>query len=134
ACRGLSFGAAGSCKKELDEAAKWVRSVQNDDGGWGESPVTYEDPFRKGKGQSCASQTAWALLTLFAAGDLESGAVERGIEYLVGVQDITGNWEEPCFTGTGFPRVCYLRYELYSVIFPLIALSEYAAARGKLKV
>ncbi|HPN65817.1 MAG TPA: squalene--hopene cyclase [Candidatus Omnitrophota bacterium] len=134
ACRGLSLAAAGSCKKELDEAAKWVRSVQNDDGGWGESPLTYDDPFRKGKGRSCASQTAWALLTLFASGDSESNAVERGIEYLVTHQDVTGNWEEEDFTGTGFPRVCYLRYELYPVVFPLIALSEYAAARGKLKV
>lgn len=133
ACRGLSFTAKEAAKKELEEAAKWIREIQNDDGGWGESAVTYEDPFKKGKWFSTASQTAWALLVLFAAGDFASSSVERGVEYLITGQDVTGNWQESYFTGTGFPRVCYLRYELYSAYFPMVALSEYAAARGRLK-
>ncbi len=134
AARGLSFSSGGSSKGELEAAAKWIYGVQNDDGGWGESAATYEDPFKKGKGPSTASQTAWALFILFAAGDHESGAAARGIDYLIGSQEANGNWKEDSFTGTGFPRVCYLRYELYSVYFPLIALSEYAANRGKTKV
>ncbi|MFA5338646.1 MAG: squalene--hopene cyclase [Candidatus Omnitrophota bacterium] len=134
AARGLSFSAGGSSKEELAAAAKWIYGVQNDDGGWGESAATYEDPFKKGKGPSTPSQTAWALFILFADGDYESAAVERGIEHLIGSQEANGNWKEADFTGTGFPRVCYLRYELYSAYFPLIALSEYAANRGKIKV
>ena len=134
AARGLSFSAGEASKRELEAAAKWIYGVQNDDGGWGESAAAYEDPFKKGKGLSTASQTAWALFVLFANGDYDSAAVERGIEYLIGTQQIDGNWKELFFTGTGFPRVCYLRYELYSAYFPLIALSEYAVNRGKLKV
>jgi squalene-hopene/tetraprenyl-beta-curcumene cyclase len=134
AARGLSFSAGGSSNAELEAATKWVYGIQNDDGGWGESPAAYEDPFKKGKGPSTASQTAWALFILFAGGDYESGAVERGIDYLMASQEADGNWKEDYFTGTGFPKVCYLRYELYSAYFPLIALSEYAANRGKIKV
>ena len=134
AARGLSFSAKGALKKDLAAAAKWIYDVQNDDGGWGESPVTYEDPFKKGKGPSTASQTAWALFILFADGDYESASVERGVDYLISAQEVSGRWEERYFTGTGFPRVCYLRYELYSAYFPLVALSEYAVNRGKLKV
>ncbi|MDD5547246.1 MAG: squalene--hopene cyclase [Candidatus Omnitrophica bacterium] len=134
AARGLSFSAGGPSKKELTAAAGWIYGVQNEDGGWGESALTYEDPFKKGRGPSTASQTAWALFILFAGGDYDSSAVERGINYLITSQGVNGSWEEAYFTGTGFPRVCYLRYELYSAYFPLIALSEYAANRGKMKV
>lgn len=134
AARGLSFTAGESSKKELAAAAKWIYDVQHDDGGWGESADSYDDPFKKGKGCSTASQTAWALFVLFASGDYESNAVEHGIDYLISTQRVDGNWKELDFTGTGFPRVCYLRYELYSVYFPIIALAEYAVARGKLKV
>ena len=133
AARGLSFAAKERFKKEFEAAAKWITGVQNHDGGWGETAEAYADPFKKGKGPSTASQTAWALLALFARGDFESGAVKQGIEYLVATQGINGNWEESDFTGTGFPKVCYLRYEMYSSYFPLIALSEYAAAGGFLK-
>lgn len=134
AARGLSFSAREASKRELEAAAKWIYSVQNDDGGWGESAAAYEDPFRKGKGPSTASQTAWALFVLFANGDYESAVVEHGIDYLIRTQQVNGSWEEFFSTGTGFPKVCYLRYELYSVYFPLIALSEHAINRGKLKV
>ena len=134
ATRGIYFSADKSSGKELEAAAKWICSVQNDDGGWGESAETYEDPFKKGKGPSTPSQTAWALFVLFANGDYESSAAERGISYLVSNQRADGNWEEQGFTGTGFPKVCYLKYEMYSAYFPLVALSEYAVNRGKLKV
>jgi len=136
AARGLSFSAPSdkSSKRELDAAAEWIYDVQNDDGGWGESAISYDDPFKKGKGPSTASQTAWALFVLFADGDYESSAVERGVDYLISNQQVNGGWEELSFTGTGFPKVCYLRYEMYSAYFPLIALSEYAVNRGKLKV
>ncbi len=128
ACRGLAFSKAGSCERILQSAADWIRSVQNEDGGWGETAETYEDPFKKGKGPSTASQTAWALLALFACGDHDAREVKRGIDHLLDTQQPDGGWKEDYFTGTGFPRVCYLRYELYCVYFPLIALAEFAQA------
>ncbi|KPK40472.1 MAG: hypothetical protein AMJ78_07145 [Omnitrophica WOR_2 bacterium SM23_29] len=134
ACRGLSFSARECCRDELDSASKWIRSVQNRDGGWGEAALTYEDASQKGKGPSTASQTAWALLALFACGDYSSDEVKRGIKYLLETQREDGSWCELDFTGTGFPKVCYLRYELYSVYFPLLALSEYAKAHSELEL
>ncbi|MFH1779008.1 MAG: squalene--hopene cyclase [Candidatus Omnitrophota bacterium] len=125
ACRGLSFSNRKLYKYELDLASKWIRSAQNRDGGWGETALTYEDPSQKGKGPSAASQTAWALLALFACGDYDSNEVKRGIEFLIETQQEDGGWREFDFTGTGFPKVCYLRYELYSVYFPLIAIAEW---------
>jgi squalene-hopene/tetraprenyl-beta-curcumene cyclase len=110
----------------IREGATWVRSVQNDDGGWGESQRSYDDPSAKGRGVSTASQTAWALLTLFAAGDFESESVRRGVAYLLDRQAEDGSWQDPTWTGTGFPRVFYLRYHLYAVYFPLLALATYA--------
>lgn len=133
ACRGLSFLTKGAYKDELDAASRWVRGVQNSDGGWGETALTYEDAAQKGRGPSTASQTAWALLALFACGDCDSDEARRGIEYLLETQQADGGWKELDFTGTGFPKVCYLRYELYSVYFPLIAISEYARAHNELE-
>lgn len=128
ASRGLAFAEIETSRYHLESAAKWIRRAQNDDGGWGETPLTYEDPSKKGKGPSTASQTAWALLTLFASGDYNGEEAKRGIEYLIKTQDSDGGWQELDFTGTGFPEVCYLRYELYSAYFPLMALSEFARA------
>lgn len=133
ASRGLSFSVKELCKSELDLASGWIRRSQNKDGGWGETALTYDDPSQKGKGPSAASQTAWALLTLFACGDYDSDEVKRGIKYLIETQQEDGGWIESDFTGTGFPKVCYLRYELYSIYFPLIALSEYARAHNELE-
>lgn len=127
--RGLAFSNIETSRYQLESAAKWVRSAQNSDGGWGETGLTYEDPSKKGRGPSTASQTAWALLALFASGDHGSEEALRGIDYLLGTQRPDGGWEELDFTGTGFPGVCYLRYELYSVYFPLMALSEFARVR-----
>jgi len=106
-------------------AAEWVRSLQNADGGWGESCDSYDNPDLRGLGPSTAAQTAWALLGLFATGDFESESVRRGIQYLVATQK-NGTWEDASFTGTGFPRVFYLKYQLYCLYFPILALSEYS--------
>ena len=110
----------------IRRGAAWLRSCQNQDGGWGESLASYDDPSLKGKGSSTPSQTAWALLGLLAAGERESDAVRRGVEFLLGRQGADGSWPEEEWTGTGFPRVFYLRYHLYPVYFPLLALGVYA--------
>ena len=103
------------------KAAEWLLSVQNDDGGWGESPESYDDPTLRGRGDSTAAQTAWALLGLQAAG-VGGRATSRGLEWLLSHQRDDGSWYDAPWTGTGFPRVFYLRYHLYAVYFPLLAL------------
>jgi squalene-hopene/tetraprenyl-beta-curcumene cyclase len=105
--------------------ASWLRSVQNPDGGWGESCASYDDPSFKGHGDSTASQTAWALIGLLAAGKTSDAAVIRGVQYLLERQEHDGSWSETSFTGTGFPRVFYLKYHLYRNSFPLYALARY---------
>jgi len=106
--------------------ASWLRSCQNEDGGWGESLASYEDPSLKGKGNSTPSQTSWAILGLIAAGERDGDAVRRGVGFLLDRQDARGAWAEEEWTGTGFPRVFYLRYHLYPVYFPLLALGVFA--------
>jgi squalene-hopene/tetraprenyl-beta-curcumene cyclase len=106
-------------------AGAWLRSIQNADGGWGESPNTYDDPSLKGQGASTPSQTAWALMGLMATGD-DSNGLHRGVEYLLKTQLADGSWKDASWTGTGFPTVFYLRYHLYAVYFPLLALGTYA--------
>lgn len=108
-------------------AVRWLKDCQNADGGWGESCRSYDDPATAGQGPSTASQTAWALMGLIAAGEAESAEVRAGVEYLIGTQDPDGGWAEEPFTGTGFPRVFYLKYHLYPVYFPLMALGRYLA-------
>lgn len=104
--------------------AEWLRSIQNADGGWGESCESYATGQFE-PNTSTPSQTAWALLGLFASGDYESEAVKKGIEFLVGTQGADGSWQEEYFTGTGFPQVFYLHYDLYRMYFPVMALGEY---------
>jgi squalene-hopene/tetraprenyl-beta-curcumene cyclase len=111
-------------------AVRWLYEVQNEDGGWGESCKSYDDPATAGCGASTASQTAWALLGLIAAGEAASAEARAGAEFLVGTQHADGGWTEEPFTGTGFPRVFYLKYHMYPVYFPLMALARYAAAVG----
>jgi squalene-hopene/tetraprenyl-beta-curcumene cyclase len=106
-------------------AAAWLMERQNEDGGWGESLGTYTDPSRKGTGPSTASQTAWALMGLMAAGHHRSGSVARGVAYLLDTQRPDGSWDDPHWTGTGFPGVFYLRYHLYDDYFPVTALAAY---------
>ncbi|HUJ94277.1 MAG TPA: squalene--hopene cyclase [Terriglobales bacterium] len=109
----------------VQQAAEWLRMVQNADGGWGESPASYDDPNAKGVGPSTPSQTAWAIMGLLAASDTRSDSVARGVAYLLRTQRKDGSWDEPHYTGTGFPRVFYLMYHMYRQYFPLIALTTY---------
>jgi squalene-hopene/tetraprenyl-beta-curcumene cyclase len=106
-------------------AATWLCEVQNPDGGYGESIASYYDDAVKAKGESTASQTAWALIGLLAAGEQSGSSVARAIAFLLTRQKQDGSWDEAQFTGTGFPRVFYLKYHLYRNYFPLYALSRY---------
>ncbi len=119
-------------------AVRWLKESQNADGGWGESCRSYDEPELAGRGESTASQTAWAILGLLAAGEADCAEVRAGVEYLVGTQNADGGWTEEAFTGTGFPRVFYLKYHMYPVYFPLMAISRYAqnaaAVRGAEKL
>ena len=126
ALRGLRAAGEDMHEAYVIRAVEWLNSVQNADGGWGESCDSYDNPDVKGVGPSAVSQTAWALLGLMAFGDYRSPSVRRGLEYLLSHQTRQGTWEEPYFTGTGFPRVFYLRYHLYRHYFPMLALAEYA--------
>jgi squalene-hopene/tetraprenyl-beta-curcumene cyclase len=112
-------------------ATDWLIGRQNGDGGWGESCHSYDDPRAAGRGTSTASQTGWALMGLLHAGLVRHPSVQRGIDYLLRTQRPDGSWEEREFTGTGFPRVLYLRYHLYRLYFPLWALSLYRALLRK---
>lgn len=111
---------------EVCRAVDWLVSIQNDDGGWGEDGTSYKLDYRGYEpAPSTASQTAWAVLGLMAAGESGHPAVERGITYLLRTQGKDGLWPEERFTGTGFPRVFYLRYHGYAKFFPLWALARY---------
>jgi squalene-hopene/tetraprenyl-beta-curcumene cyclase len=113
-------------KPQIRKAVAWLESVQNEDGGWGEDLRSYDDPENwSGRGASTASQSAWALLALLAAGEREGKAVERGLRWLAGTQRPDGTWDEPYFTGTGFPGDFYLNYHLYRLAFPISALGRY---------
>ncbi len=124
ALRGLRAAGVSDREAAILRAGEWLRSIQNADGGWGESCASYD------RGTFCAapstaSQTAWAVLGLIAGGDASSLSVQNGIEYLVDTQREDGSWHEDASTGTGFPRVFYLTYHLYRQAFPLLALSEF---------
>lgn len=107
------------------KAVAWLNQVQQSSGGWGESCQSYNDPSFAGQGIATASQTGWALLALIAAGEAGSDAVRAGVHYLVSTQGADGNWQEEQFTGTGFPKVFYLKYHNYRLYFPLMALARY---------
>jgi squalene-hopene/tetraprenyl-beta-curcumene cyclase len=113
----------------IQRGAEWIRERQNEDGGWGESCHTYDHPALRGVGPSTPSQTAWAMMGLMAAGDTGSLELRRGIDYLCDTQQPDGTWMETDFTGTGFPRVFYLRYHLYRLYFPIFALGMAARLR-----
>jgi squalene-hopene/tetraprenyl-beta-curcumene cyclase len=122
AMRGLVAAKASAARPALQASVEWLRSIQNADGGWGESCASYP----KGKyvhADSTPSQTAWALLGLAAGGDRTSSAVVKGVRYLLETQKPDGTWDEHLATGTGFPGVFYLSYHLYRNYFPLLALA-----------
>ncbi|MGH3447323.1 MAG: squalene--hopene cyclase, partial [Nocardioidaceae bacterium] len=108
----------------IGRAVSWLGRQQNDDGGWGEDLRSYDDPSWIGRGTSTPSQTAWALLALHAAGVADSPEAQRGIAWLVEQQRPDGGWDEPMFTGTGFPGDFYISYHLYRVVFPITALGR----------
>ncbi len=114
----------------LRRAADWLADHQNPDGGWGEDLRSYREPDWIGRGESTPSQTAWALLALLALGRHDTPEVVRGIGYLTATQRGDGGWDEPQFTGTGFPGDFYISYEMYRVVFPLNALGRFVSARG----
>jgi squalene-hopene/tetraprenyl-beta-curcumene cyclase len=107
------------------KARDWLESVQLEDGGWGERPNTYDDPVFKGQGPSTASQTAWAVMGLCAFDDSTRPSLVRGVEYLIRTQNPDGSWTEHETTGTGFPKVFYLKYDIYRNAWPLLALATY---------
>ena len=110
----------------IRRAVRWLEQHQNADGGWGEDLRSYVDPVWSGRGDSTASQTAWALLALLAAEE-QSLTVTRGVEYLVRTQREDGGWDEDLYTGTGFPGDFYINYEMYRLLFPISALGRYLA-------
>lgn len=113
----------------IRRAVTWLKGVQLNDGGWGERCISYHDPSFKAKGPSTPSQTAWAIMGLLAAGEVDCPEIERGIDYLTCTQRADGTWEEEEFTATGFPRFFYLEYHEYRNYFPLMAMSRYRNLR-----
>ncbi len=109
----------------LLKARDWLESVQHEDGGWGERCNTYDDPVFKGQGPSTASQTAWAVMGLCAFDDPNRASLQRGVEYLIRTQNPDGSWTEHETTGTGFPKVFYLKYDIYRNSWPLLAMATY---------
>ncbi|WP_186121867.1 squalene--hopene cyclase [Burkholderia gladioli] len=122
----LNAAGLGHDDPRVKRAAQWLLSIQNPDGGWGEDGTSYKLDYRGYEpATSTASQTAWALLGLMAAGEVDHAAVARGIDWLIAEQKTHGLWDETRFTATGFPRVFYLRYHGYRKFFPLWALARY---------
>jgi squalene-hopene/tetraprenyl-beta-curcumene cyclase len=116
-------------RSQIQRGVNWLLSVQNPDGGWGETCESYKNSALKGQGDSTASQTAWGLIGLIAAVEAgliqDTGAIEQGIAWLVKTQREDGTWNEQWFTGTGFPQHFYLKYHLYQQHFPLTALGRW---------
>jgi squalene-hopene/tetraprenyl-beta-curcumene cyclase len=133
--RGLRSIGEDMRQQWIVRARDWLESCQNEDGGWGETCASYDDPTLKGKGPSTASQTAWAVMGLIAAADpaepaaLDRKSIRLGIDYLLTTQAADGSWIEPEVTGTGFPRVFYLRYDMYRNNWPLLALATFRNQR-----
>ncbi|NEP71455.1 MAG: squalene--hopene cyclase [Okeania sp. SIO2G4] len=125
----LAVVAQESHRDFIEKGASWLVGCQNSDGGWGESCWSYNDPSLKGKGKSTASQTAWALIGLLAAGEATGNfareAIDGGVDFLVSTQKDDGSWLESEFTGTGFPCHFYIKYHFYPQYFPLMALGKY---------
>jgi squalene-hopene/tetraprenyl-beta-curcumene cyclase len=117
--------AAGLAPSEpcIRRAVRWLEQHQNEDGGWGEDPRSYDEKAWIGRGPSTASQTGWALLALHAAGE-RSPALSRGLGWLLATQRADGGWDEPQYTGTGFPSDYYINYHLYRLTFPIMALGR----------
>ena len=129
ALRGLQASGESDREAYILRAGEWLRSIQNADGGWGESCASYNNNTFT-PDHSTPSQTAWAVLGLIAGGDTTSSSLHKGVEYLIETQQSEGGWDEDLSTGTGFPGVFYLQYHLYRHSFPVLALAAYRKARG----
>lgn len=124
ALRGLVAAGVSDREAYVQRALEWIRSIQNFDGGWGESCESYQQKSFV-PAASTPSQTAWAVLALLAGGDTTSTSLRDGLEYLLRTQNNAGTWDEELATGTGFPQVFYLCYHLYRHSFPLLALNTF---------
>ena len=114
--------------REVRKGVDWLVKIQNSDGGWGEDGSSYKLDYKGYEpAPSTPAQTAWALLGLHSAGD-RSGAAGRGLDWLARNQLPDGSWDEPEFTGTGFPGDFYINYHLYRLVFPLMALGRWERA------
>lgn len=133
----LALVAPQTHRRSIERGAAWLVQCQNPDGGWGETCRSYDDPSLKGQGKSTASQTAWALIGLMAAGEATGRwaheAIEQGVNYLLDTQQPDGTWDESEFTGTGFPSHFYLKYHMYQQYFPLMALGRHQTALTTLR-
>jgi squalene-hopene/tetraprenyl-beta-curcumene cyclase len=123
--RGLKAAGIDMNQDWILRGLNWLESCQNADGGWGESPATYDNPRLKGQGESTPSQTAWALMGIIAASQQVRPSIRGGIEYLANTQNADGSWTEDHITGTGFPKVFYLKYDMYRNNWPLLALADF---------
>ena len=125
--RGLQAIGVDMSEPWIELGRDWLEVRQNEDGGWGETVASYEDSSLRGQGVSTPSQSAWALLGLCAFPQVNRKSVERAVDYLVSTQNPDGSWSETLITGTGFPRVFYLKYDMYRNNWPLMALARYAS-------
>ena len=123
----LVAAGASPADPRIRRAVRWLEEHQNPDGGFGEDLRSYDDPAWRGRGASTASQTAWAILALLAAGE-RGPAARRAVDWLCTTQREEGTWDEALFTGTGFPGDFYINYHLYRLIFPVMALGRWVAA------
>ena len=123
---GLTQIGVATTDPRIRRAVEWLKAKQQRNGGWGETIRSYDEPALRGQGETTASQTAWALLGLIAAGEGRSDEARRGADYLLRTQLPDGTWHEAPWTGTGFPKVFYLKYHLYRIYFPLMALGRFA--------
>ncbi|HXA30883.1 MAG TPA: squalene--hopene cyclase [Acidimicrobiales bacterium] len=126
----LAAAGLGPEHPAMTRAVGWLEDHQNPDGGWGEDLRSYRDPSLAGQGTSTASQTGWALLALLAGGR-RSASAQRGIDFLVETQREDGTWDEPWFTGTGFPGDFYINYHLYRLVFPVMALGRWVGEKAR---
>ncbi|MBA2535919.1 MAG: squalene--hopene cyclase, partial [Actinobacteria bacterium] len=124
----LAAAGIGPDHPAMRRAVAWLKRVQNANGGFGEDLRSYEDGEKgsawRGRGSSTPSQTAWGLLGLVAAGEASSRAARQAVGYLVETQRDDGDWDEELFTGTGFPRDFLIRYHLYRIVWPVLALAR----------
>ena len=134
AMAGMAAVGVGPDDAAMRRGVNWLLAAQKPCGGWGESADSYNKDGRPGHGKVTPSQTAWALIGLLSAGLEHHPAVSRGIQYLVDTQREDGSWDETEFTGTGFPKVFYLRYHYYRIYFPLLALSRWAVTAAATSV